>query len=95
VRALAAKVRYVIDPANEYPRNYTGHLRVTRMDGRIVEAVQPHLRGGKHEPLTDAELEAKFLANARFGGLSGPQAQARLAALRGLFEAADLEGLGE
>src|SRR6266700_3945034 len=27
LRALARKVRYVIDPANPYPRAYTGHIR--------------------------------------------------------------------
>ena len=25
--ALAAKVSYVIDPADEYPRNFSGHIR--------------------------------------------------------------------
>ena len=29
ILALARKVSYVIDPDNEYPRNYSGHIRVT------------------------------------------------------------------
>ena len=29
VRALASKVRYVVDPDNPYPRQFTGHVRVT------------------------------------------------------------------
>src|ERR1700704_2752650 len=45
VRALAAKVRYRIDPDNPYPRSYTGHIRPTLHDGRAVEERQPHLRG--------------------------------------------------
>ena len=93
VRALAAKVSYRIDPANEYPRNYSGHLRVTRSDGGVREIVQPHLRGGRHEPLSRAELEAKFFANARFGGCSELQTAALLAACRGAFAAPRLDFL--
>jgi 2-methylcitrate dehydratase PrpD len=75
VRALAAKVRYRIDPANPYPRAYTGHIRATLRDGSTIEERQPHLRGGAHEPLTRAELEEKFARNAKTGGWP----QARLA----------------
>ena len=66
--ALAAKVRYEIDPDNEYPRNYTGEIRVVLRDGSLREARQPHLRGGLREPLGRAEIKAKFHANAACGG---------------------------
>ena len=33
VLALAAKVKYVIDPENPYPNNYTGHVRAAMKDG--------------------------------------------------------------
>ncbi|MFL5090091.1 MAG: MmgE/PrpD family protein, partial [Xanthobacteraceae bacterium] len=46
VLALAAKVKFVIDPDNPYPNNYTGHIRATLRDGSVVEDRQPHLRGG-------------------------------------------------
>ncbi|MFL5067373.1 MAG: MmgE/PrpD family protein, partial [Xanthobacteraceae bacterium] len=46
VLALAAKVRYEIDPKNPYPNEYTGHVRAVLRDGRVVEERQPHLRGG-------------------------------------------------
>ncbi len=94
IRALAAKVRYRVDPRNEYPQNYTGHMRVTCKDGRTVEAIQPHLRGGKREPLTQRELEAKFLANVQFGGLPPSRASALLETCRGLFAAPDMRSLG-
>ena len=42
---LAGNVRYEIDPANPYPDQYTGHMRVTLDDGSVVEERQPHLRG--------------------------------------------------
>ena len=65
VLALAAKVRYRIDPQNPYPRNFTGHIRAVLADGRVVEERQPHMRGGAHEPLTGGDIEEKFVLNAR------------------------------
>lgn len=78
VGALAAKVRYVVDPANPYPRQFTGHLRATLRDGSVIELRQPHFRGGAHEPLARSEIEAKFFANAAYGGWS-KRARARRA----------------
>jgi len=90
---LAEKVHYRIDPANEYPRNYTGHLSVTLKDGGGREAVQPHLRGGAREPLSDDELAAKFHANAAFGGWPETRAEALRRYCREAFDQADLKGL--
>jgi 2-methylcitrate dehydratase PrpD len=66
--ALAARVRYEVDPDNPYPRNYTGVVRVRLRDGRVREAEQPYLRGGVREPLDHAEIVTKFRANAAYGG---------------------------
>src|SRR6266540_7186730 len=85
VLALAAKVRYEIDPDNPYPENYTGHVRAVLRDGRIVEERQPHLRGGGHEPLTRRDIEEKFLANARHGGWSADRIDAALALTRTFY----------
>jgi 2-methylcitrate dehydratase PrpD len=68
VLALAQRIRYVIDPDNEYPANYTGHIRVTFRDGSQTELRQPHMRGGKREPLSRDELVQKFQGNALYGG---------------------------
>ena len=97
VVALASKVRYRIDPDNPYPRGFTGHIRATLADGRVVEERQPHLRGGAQEPLTRADIEEKFLLNARHGGLRrqarprGAGAAAR--ALRGHDRPVDAAGV--
>ena len=32
--------------------NFTGHIRATLNDGRVIEERQPHFRGGAQEPLT-------------------------------------------
>ena len=94
IRALAAKVSYRIDPANPYPREFTGHLRARLPDGTIVEERQPHLRGGAREPLSRTDIEEKFRANARAGGYPGDRAEAALQTLRVLFDGAvNLEAL--
>jgi 2-methylcitrate dehydratase PrpD len=81
VRRLAAKIAYEIDPADEYPRNFSGHLRAVLADGSVRELRQPHLRGGAREPLSDRELADKFDANLRFGGFQPDDARALRAAL--------------
>jgi 2-methylcitrate dehydratase PrpD len=78
VLALAAKVKYVIDPQNPYPNNYTGHIRAKLNDGSVVEDRQPYLRGGAQEPLTRQDVIDKFLLNARHGGWGRAQADAAL-----------------
>jgi len=78
VRGLAVKVRYVIDRENPYPANYTGHIRARLRGGRLVEERQPHLRGGSREPLHRADIEEKFLRNARHGGWRDEQIAAAL-----------------
>ena len=93
VLGLAAKVRYEIDPDNEYPKNYTGDLIATLSDGRTVSANQPCLRGGRRQPLTPEDLETKFMANARFGGWDDADAKRLLSFARSLFEVSDLSEL--
>jgi 2-methylcitrate dehydratase PrpD len=86
IRALAAKVSFVVDPDNPYPDNYTGHLRAILRDGSVVEERQPHLRGGAHEKLLPEAIAAKFLANAAFGGLSPERAAAIRSLTRRIFD---------
>lgn len=74
VLRLAAKISYVLDPDNEYPDNYTGHLRVTLADGRTLSYDRPHLRGGRREPLTETHLREKFRGNVDHGGLDAAYA---------------------
>jgi 2-methylcitrate dehydratase PrpD len=86
VVGLASKVRYQIDPQNPYPNNFTGHIRAVLADGRVIEERQPHMRGGAHEPLTRADIEEKFVLNARHGGWDAARATKALALLRALYE---------
>ncbi len=61
---LAAKVRYELDPTIDYPRHFSGHVKVRMTDGTVLEENQPHPRGGFEDPLPPQEIEAKFRANA-------------------------------
>ena len=86
VLALSSKVRYVIDPDNPYPNNFTGHIRAVLNDGTVIEERQPHFRGGAHEPLSRPDIEEKFILNARHGGWDEKRAGAAIAKLAKLFD---------
>jgi 2-methylcitrate dehydratase PrpD len=88
---VAAKVRYEIDPHNPYPDEYTGHVKVRLKNGKVVEERQPHIRGGRHEPLSRADVEEKFRGNCAYGGWSAAQAEAFLAWARGAFDGRPIE----
>src|SRR5262245_23954330 len=96
VVALANKVRYQIDPNNPYPKNFTGHIRVTMKDGSVVEERQPYMRGGAHEPLSRQDIEEKFALNAAHGGWSEARINEALTLMRtfydGRFDLASLRG---
>jgi 2-methylcitrate dehydratase PrpD len=85
VLALAAKVKFVIDPHNPYPNNYTGHLRATMKDGSVIEERQPYMRGGAQEPLTRGDVTDKFALNAEHGGWDKVQSGAALKLLAALY----------
>ena len=86
VLALAAKVKFVIDPDNPYPNNYTGHIRATMNDGSVIEERQPYLRGGAQEPLTRQDVAEKFALNAQHGGWSRAQGDAALKLMATLYD---------
>jgi 2-methylcitrate dehydratase PrpD len=67
--AVSRLVSYEIDPNDPYPSRFTGHVRMETRDGRAFEARQDHIRGGVEEPLSREQIEAKFLSNARYGGV--------------------------
>jgi len=81
VRALAAKVSYVVDPANPYPRAFTGHLRAILKDGSVHEVRRANMRGGAHDPIPPAEIVDKFRDNAHFGGWDDTQSAAVISAV--------------
>jgi 2-methylcitrate dehydratase PrpD len=93
VLGLAARIRYVVNPADEYPRAFTGYLRATLRDGTEMEFRQAFMRGGTRAPLGREAIEHKFLDNALYGGWSRADADAWLAFAGRAFDAASLAGL--
>ncbi|HEV7252737.1 MAG TPA: MmgE/PrpD family protein [Mesorhizobium sp.] len=91
---LAAKISYVIDPQNEYPRNYSGHIRATLRDGSVRELRQPHFRGGVREPLTRDELIDKFRGNVAYGGADAAFGERLLQFCLRIEDCADMRELG-
>jgi hypothetical protein len=75
----------VVDPDNPYPNNYTGHIKATLKDGRVIEDRQPYLRGGAQEPLTRQDVTDKFALNVQHGGWNRAQGEAALRLLGTLY----------
>jgi 2-methylcitrate dehydratase PrpD len=72
VLALARKVDYVVDPSFPGPGRFKGAVKVTLKDGRVIEEVEEYNRGSEENPMSEAELRAKFDDNAS-GFLSAAQ----------------------
>lgn len=63
LRAFMPKVTVSLAPdlVDAYPRRRAARLRLELRDGRIFEHEQPTRKGDPEDPLTDEELDAKFL----------------------------------
>jgi 2-methylcitrate dehydratase PrpD len=92
VLALARKVEYVVDPAFPGPGRFKGAVRVTLNDGRVLEEIEEYNRGSAENPMSDAELRAKFDDNAG-GFLSAAQRDRLAQAIAGLEGLSDTRTL--
>jgi len=64
ILALARKVRYYVDPDYPGPGRFKGAAKITLNDGRVLEHIEEYNRGSAENPMSDAELRAKFDENA-------------------------------
>jgi 2-methylcitrate dehydratase PrpD len=92
ILALAAKVRYGIDPASPFPRTYSGEVIVTTRDGRELRHREEVNRGADERPLTDGEIVDKYNDNARLA-VSAERAARIRDALLGLEDCPDVRAL--
>ncbi|MBI2360650.1 MAG: MmgE/PrpD family protein [Deltaproteobacteria bacterium] len=92
VLALAKKVRYELDPTIDYPRHFSGHVRVKLRSGTVLEENQPHPRGGLESPLAPEDLAEKFRANARMA-VPGVKVEEIIAAVERLEQLAAISEL--
>ena len=93
IEKLMDKVEYAIDPASTFPRHYSGEVEVTLDDGRRLRNRVAVNRGNPERPLTNAEIEAKFLENAALTLTESAAKRIRdqVLALERLASAADFE----
>jgi 2-methylcitrate dehydratase PrpD len=78
ILTLARRVRYYVDPDFPGPGRFTGAVRITLHDGRVIEETQEHNLGSPENPMNAAQLRAKFDDNA--GGVLSAAERDRLAA---------------
>ena len=64
ILALARKVRHWVDRDYPGPGRFKGAVKVTLTDGRVFEEVEEYNRGSRENPMSYAELRAKFDDNA-------------------------------
>ena len=63
VRELMKKVECVADPvfSKGYPNQRAAQVDIETVDGRKLSHFQPHRKGDPEQPLTDTELNGKFM----------------------------------
>jgi 2-methylcitrate dehydratase PrpD len=78
ILALARRVTYRVDPSFPPPGQFKGAVTITLTDGRVFSEVEEYNRGSAENPMTAAELRAKFDDNA--GSVLDAAARERLVA---------------
>ena len=92
---LASKVNYEINPDDEYPRNYTGKIKIIMKDGTIYSSSQEYLRGGKRDPLSKNEVREKFEANLKFANVKASEIKKLYDFIKNIFKSKNLNGLDD
>ncbi|MCZ2098376.1 MAG: MmgE/PrpD family protein [Burkholderiales bacterium] len=64
VLALAKNVHYEVDPKSPFPKYYSGEVIVTTKDGRELRHREEINRGAADRPISNADVEKKFMENA-------------------------------
>ena len=89
--ALAGRIRVVSDPAIEPTAIEPARVKVTLRDGRTTELTATVMKGSPQQPLTEAELLAKFHDCLEFGlGASRAEAERLAQAVAGLERSTDV-----
>ena len=62
-RALMERISVAVDPELDaaFPGQRAARVVIETRDGRLLEHLQPNRKGDPEEPLSDAELERKFM----------------------------------
>jgi len=92
ILALARRVHYHVDPSYPGPGRFKGAVTITLKDGREFEEVEEYNRGSAENPMTYAELRAKFDDNSS-AFLSASQRDRLAQAIQKLEELPDASNL--
>ena len=92
---LTSKISYEINPNDEYPKNYSGNIKIFKKNGDILSANQPCLRGGKKDPLSFEEVKQKFHANLNFAGIKKDEIAKLNSFVENIFKTKDFKSLSE
>jgi hypothetical protein len=92
--ALCARTSYETDETSRFPRYYSGELVIETIDGRTLRHREEFNRGSDGNPLSAADVEAKFLDNAQ-RRVSPDRARRILDLVMGLDAAPDVLALTE
>lgn len=92
ILSVAGKVRYELDPTIDYPRHFSGHVRIKLKNGAVLEESRPYPRGGLEDPIPPGEIEEKFRANAAFA-LPRAKVEKVVSAVRELEELRSIRAL--
>jgi 2-methylcitrate dehydratase PrpD len=94
LKELMAKVRFMVDSelTKVYPRKWPARVTITLADGRELQGYNEYPKGDPENPLTAAELVAKF-RSLTDGILSGNQADRIIDKVMNLEEMADANEL--
>jgi 2-methylcitrate dehydratase PrpD len=88
ILGLARRVHYHVDPDYPGPGRFKGGVTIALKDGRTFEEVEEYNRGSAENPMTYAELRAKFDDNSS-AFLSGAQRDRLAEAIQTLDELKD------
>ncbi len=92
--ALCARTSYQTDSTSRFPRYYSGELVIETLDGRSLRHREEFNRGSDGNPLSSADVEGKFMANAQ-RQISASRAQRILDLVMGLDAAEGVTALTE
>jgi 2-methylcitrate dehydratase PrpD len=92
VLALARKVSYAIDAESSFPRHYSGAVEIVTLDGRTYSDREDVNKGSSERPLSQAEIESKFMDNA-CRAVPRARASAMMAAILDIERVSDVSAL--
>ena len=92
ILALVDKVEHGEYPGSEYPKYFSGEVRIKTKDGRELVKREHINRGAADRPLSGDDITVKFMDNA-MTAVSKEQAERIREAVLGIDKAGDLKGI--